>query len=213
MSSRDSYRDNLAALAARHAALEREVASKRRELADAAQLLDDARARARLPVLDDLQVASPCPARWEQMAGDDRVRHCGDCRRRVYNLSSLMRDEAEALIQKNEGHLCVRYFERADGTILFRDDCEAGALRRQRRHRRLVLAGAAAAFAGGAAVGTAWRLAQPDEPAPSPTELEIQLRMRETIGKYDGVRPAPRSTAESSGQSPPGAPSAPPEWE
>jgi hypothetical protein len=192
-----SYRDDLAALVARHAALERELAHKHRELAQAARLLEDARARARLPVLDNLQVASPCPARWSQMAGDDRVRHCGVCRRHVYNLSSMTRDEAEALILEQEGRLCVRYFQRDDGTILFDDDCGPGALRRR---RRVVLAGAAAVLAGAAAalVGAgvaAGQLSSSGAPAPALSEAELQ--MREVIGKYDGVRPAPATQSPS----------------
>ena len=53
--------------------------------------------------LDSVSVASPCPASWEAMAGDDRVRSCGQCQRQVYNLSELSRSEAEALVGPGEG--------------------------------------------------------------------------------------------------------------
>ncbi|HTL33210.1 MAG TPA: hypothetical protein VL326_08800 [Kofleriaceae bacterium] len=56
------------------------------------------------------------------MAGDDdRVRHCGTCRKNVYDLASLTRDEAEALFEQHEGSACVRYFRRHDGTVILRD--------------------------------------------------------------------------------------------
>ncbi|MBY0451311.1 MAG: hypothetical protein K2X01_11875 [Cyanobacteria bacterium] len=75
--------------------------------------------------LDALNVASPCPANWEEMTGDDRVRFCNSCQLNVYHLSGMTRLEAEMLIQEKEGKLCVRYYRRADGTILTKD-CPLG---------------------------------------------------------------------------------------
>src|SRR5262245_27675690 len=100
-----SYRDDLTALAARHTALEQEVARKTKELEHATETLEQAKARARLPVLDNLRVASPCSAAWDNMTGDERVRHCGDCDKDVFNLSGMTRDEAEALILQKQGKL------------------------------------------------------------------------------------------------------------
>ena len=97
-----SFRDDVDALASRHASLEHELADKTRELADAARILDEARAKCRLPILDNLRIAAPCSASWDRMLGDDRVRHCGDCNKNVYNLSGMTRDEAEALIAGEE---------------------------------------------------------------------------------------------------------------
>jgi hypothetical protein len=145
-----TYRDDLAALEARHGALEHEVAHKTDELERAARLLDEARARTRLPVLANIRVASPCSAEWAAMTGDERVRACGDCKKNVYNLSEMTREEAEALILDKEGRLCVRYFQRKDGTILLKD-CSIGVSRSRRR--RAIAAGAVALLAGGGAAG------------------------------------------------------------
>ncbi len=49
-----TYRDDLAA---RHDALATEVAHKTRELAAATRMLDEAKARMRLPILDNIRVA------------------------------------------------------------------------------------------------------------------------------------------------------------
>jgi hypothetical protein len=144
-----SYRDDLVALSARHDALSSEVAQKTKELESASRMLDEAKARARLPVLDNIRVASPCSAEWAKMDGDDRVRHCGDCKKNVYNLSEMNREEAETLIIAKEGRLCVRYFQRNDGTILLKD-CAIGVSKR--RKRKLIAAGAAALLAGSAGV-------------------------------------------------------------
>ncbi|HEY5948391.1 MAG TPA: hypothetical protein VIV40_23000, partial [Kofleriaceae bacterium] len=117
-----------------------------KELDAARHLLDDAKQRARLPVLPNIRVATPCHADWAKMTGDDRVRACADCNKNVYNLSEMTRDEAEALIVAKEGRLCVRYFQRKDGTILLKD-CAVGIAKK--RKRRLIAVGAAAMLAGG----------------------------------------------------------------
>ncbi|HEY1817964.1 MAG TPA: hypothetical protein VGG74_36730 [Kofleriaceae bacterium] len=141
-----SYRDDVDALAARHDSLEHELADKTRELADAANVLEEARAKRRLPLLDNIRVATPCSAKWDSMLGDDRVRHCTECSKNVYNLSGMTRDEAEALLTAKNGDLCARYFQRADGTILTAD-CTVGVSKR--RKRKLIAAGAAALLSGG----------------------------------------------------------------
>ncbi len=144
-----AYRDDVEALSARQVALASEVAAKTRELSQASELLADARARAKLPVLDNIRVATPCTADWAKMSGDERVRACGDCKKNVYNLTEMTRDEAQALIIEKEGKLCVRYFQRKDGTILLKD-CVIGVKRSRRR--RIIAAGAAALLAGGAGI-------------------------------------------------------------
>jgi hypothetical protein len=82
--------------------------------------------------LDNIRVASPCNADWDQMIGNDRSRFCGQCNLNVYNLSSMTRAEAELLIGRTEGRLCVRYYRRADGSVLT-NDCPVGlrAIRRR----------------------------------------------------------------------------------
>lgn len=75
--------------------------------------------------LEDLRIASPCSASWENMIGDDQVRFCNHCRKNVYNLSSMTRSEAENLITRKEGKLCAMLYRRKDGTVLT-TDCPVG---------------------------------------------------------------------------------------
>lgn len=63
-----TYRRDLDALEARHTALVHEVDQRTRELDDARRLLEKAKARAKLPVLDNIRVAAPCSASWGAMA-------------------------------------------------------------------------------------------------------------------------------------------------
>src|SRR5207247_7817522 len=85
--------------------------------------------RASLPLR--VTIASPCPASWEAMEGNHRVRSCDHCQLHVFNLSALTQQQAEDLIGRSEGRLCVRLYRRADGTVMTAD-CPPGlqALRR-----------------------------------------------------------------------------------
>ena len=82
--------------------------------------------------LDQIQIASPCTADWDQMSGDERVRHCGQCDLNVYNLSDMANADAEALIRTHEGRLCVRLYRREDGTVITAD-CPVGLRAAARR--------------------------------------------------------------------------------
>jgi hypothetical protein len=101
----------------------------------------------RLPILENLRIASPCSADWDDMQGDERVRLCGKCEKNVYNLSALSRDDAERLVREREGRLCVRLYRRSDGTVLTAD-CPV-AVERQRLRQRVWarVSGLAAAMA------------------------------------------------------------------
>ena len=82
--------------------------------------------------LHTIRVASPCSAEWEQMEGDDQARFCNACRKNVYNLSEMTHAEAQALVNRAEGKLCVRFYTRADGTLLTQD-CPVGLLAVRRK--------------------------------------------------------------------------------
>jgi len=100
--------------------------------------------RTALDLLSQIDVAAPCPAEWDDMAGDDHSRYCGKCEKNVYNLSALTAEAAITLIREKEGHLCGRYFRRADGTILTAD-CPVGVHHRLNRRRRFSVVAASLA--------------------------------------------------------------------
>jgi len=80
------------------------------------------------------------------MTGDARSRSCSQCRLRVYNLSAMTTMEAEQLIEEKEGRLCVRFYRRADRTVITAD-CPVGL--HALRIRAVKLAAGAAALAAG----------------------------------------------------------------
>jgi hypothetical protein len=158
------YRDDFDALSARHAALTEElsaVRSRTREIADLQQQearlagelatlqkkLDGMSTRRSLPLLDNIRIASPCTASWDEMTGDERVRFCGHCSKDVYNLSGMAREESERLLRERAGNICVRLYKRHDGTVLTAD-CPVGVKRKRRRRIAAVAVGGGLAAAG-----------------------------------------------------------------
>lgn len=59
--------------------------------------------------LNNVTVSSPCTADWNSMIGNDQVRFCEHCDLDVHNLSQLTRTQAERLVARSKGRLCVRY--------------------------------------------------------------------------------------------------------
>ncbi|UJR83572.1 hypothetical protein [Sandaracinus amylolyticus] len=146
------YRDRHDALVWRGRALARELdeaeraVARRDGLARRLAVIDETlRAEAR-PLLESLEVARPCKARWDDMQGDDVVRRCARCDREVYDVARMTRAEAEALFARGDESPCVRLRRRADGRVVTADcPVEAPSLL-----ARLATAGVAGAIAGGA---------------------------------------------------------------
>lgn len=84
--------------------------------------------------LDRVKIAAPCQADWDQMFSfeGERVRFCSQCNLNVYNLSNMTRNEANTLLARTEGRLCVRFYRRADGTVLT-ENCPVGLRTFKRR--------------------------------------------------------------------------------
>jgi hypothetical protein len=108
------------------------------------------------------------------MIGTDRVRFCGQCNLNVYNLSSMTKIQAESLIADTEGRLCVRFYRRADGSILTRD-CPVGLLAIRRRLSYLAKASSAAVLSFFAGLGVYKAVT----PAPMTPRMGVMV---ETVG-------------------------------
>lgn len=105
--------------------------------------------------LNDLKVAAPCSANWDELSGGEQVRFCSHCNLNVYNLSGMSKNAAESLIARTEGRLCVRFYRRTDGTILTRN-CPVGlhAIRRRLTRTTTAIISAVLSFFAGLGVYT-----------------------------------------------------------
>ncbi len=104
--------------------------------------------------LNNIKIASPCSQDWAEMIGTERKRFCGECKLNVYNLSGMSQEEAENLLMNSEGRLCVRFFKRADGTVLTKD-CPVGWQAIKRRVSKTTTAFASLFFAALSGIGLA----------------------------------------------------------
>jgi DNA-binding transcriptional regulator YdaS (Cro superfamily) len=135
--------------------------------------------------LGQIQVASPCHARWEAMEGDEKVRFCRACQLPVYNLSAMEPEEAARRLSQDDPRLCVRFYRRADGTILTQD-CPVGAEAVRQGRRRAGRGTAAAAAVLGI---TAANILMPIQGARSrPASRAIALRSAAITGDVNVLR-------------------------
>lgn len=121
--------------------------------------------------LENVRIARPCPASWQDMAGDERVRFCSLCGKNVYNLSAMTREAATQLIQEREGQLCALLYRRSDGTLLTAD-CSVGVKAFASRVSRRVVAALA-----GLLLVLGGRFLTP-EPKERATEGDLGVRQR-----------------------------------
>lgn len=84
-----------------------------------------------LTIINEIEVATPCPADWDQMLGDDSVRFCGQCEKNVYNFSAMTAQQIADLVEETEGVFCGRLYRRPDGTVLTAD-CPVGLAEKAR---------------------------------------------------------------------------------
>lgn len=148
-------------------------------------------------LLTDLRIASPCSADWNAMTGDERRRFCAQCRLHVHNLSAMTRQEAEAVLQQaGQGRVCVRFYRRADGTVLTQD-CPVGLRRRLRTAWARAAALCAALLTGfsacvrGAPPHALQGKVAPVSPPP-PTQ-PVETKGEAVMGDFASPRPDPKT--------------------
>src|SRR4051794_29700196 len=138
--------------------------------------------------LEVIDIPNPCPVEWNDMRGDEHVRFCRHCSLHVYNLSEMTREVGERLVGEREGKLCVRFFRRADGTVIT-GDCENAWKRAAKRVSRFASAATAIALAAVLSPLAALRTskASPTESCQvKPTLTEPQIAV---MGDVAGVVP------------------------
>jgi hypothetical protein len=121
-----------------------------------------------------LKIASPCPASWDRMQGDDKARHCSECNLNVYNFAAMTSAEIEELTASHTGRLCGRLYRRTDGTVLTKD-CPVGA--RIVVKRRSYLAGAALSVALSLGSAVAAQVSKSDPSAPQRQQRQGQAEV------------------------------------
>jgi hypothetical protein len=121
--------------------------------------------------LDDMFIPEPCPASWEGMTGDDRVRSCAECGQHVYNLTAMSPADADALLRARGDELCGCAFRRPDGTLTIEENAfrapAQGAFQFTIRSLMAVVAGVAAIL------GVARLFGQHEKPTTPPPRTRL----------------------------------------
>jgi hypothetical protein len=164
--------------------LKRDEASLAREVAALTSRLEGMAKKRALPLLDNVRIASPCKADWDEMIGDARVRFCASCQKDVYNLSEMARQDAESFLREKAGNACVRLYRRADGTVLTAD-CPVGQ-RKRRRLRNVAMVALSGSFLAAGALFS-WR-----SPLTRSTDDNAQLSLDSQVG---ALQPSPEMEA------------------
>jgi hypothetical protein len=112
--------------------------------------------------LDNIHIASPCKADWNEMMGNERRRFCAECKLNVYNLSGMTTQEAENLLINSEGRVCVRFYRRADGSVITRD-CPVGWQAFKHRVSKAATAFTSIVFGIAGGLGFTALFSQPEE--------------------------------------------------
>lgn len=93
---------------------------------------------------DDLSIKTPCPKKWEELAGDERRRYCSACALHVWNGARLRRAEAQALVVGATERVCMRLELDPTGAPRFADSPQPRPGRAPLHTRVLRLAASAA---------------------------------------------------------------------
>jgi hypothetical protein len=64
-----------------------------------------------------LQTINPCSMDWNEMIGNNKVRHCAKCDKVVYNISEMNAKEINRLFNNNATDLCGTYYRNSRGGI------------------------------------------------------------------------------------------------
>jgi hypothetical protein len=115
--------------------------------------------------LDRIQIASPCPASWDEMIGNEQVRFCRHCSLHVHDLSKITAKDAMKLVAASRGKLCVRYYRRPDGTVQTAERAEPLTQIKRRLSRIAAGAFTATLSLASTAVAQSARPAEGNQPA------------------------------------------------
>ncbi len=72
---------------------------------------------AKKSLLDSIDVPAPCPKKWDEMIGDDKIRLCQSCDKNIYNISEMTRSEARKLLFQSKEKVCIRLEKDGNGRV------------------------------------------------------------------------------------------------
>src|SRR6267143_2477894 len=65
-----------------------------------------------------IQIGTACPLQWDRLSGVGSRRFCGACEHSVHNLSAMSSRQREQFALHTDGHDCIAYELRDDGSMV-----------------------------------------------------------------------------------------------
>ncbi len=72
---------------------------------------------AKKSLLDSIDVPAPCPKKWDEMIGGEKVRLCQSCDKNIYNISEMTRAEVRKLLFQSKESVCIRLEKDRNGRV------------------------------------------------------------------------------------------------
>jgi hypothetical protein len=69
----------------------------------------------------NITLGTPCSMKWSDLKGDDRVRDCKKCEKKVFNVERMTNAEILNLVKSGQPAPCLKLYRRLDGTVMTAD--------------------------------------------------------------------------------------------
>lgn len=68
--------------------------------------------------LENFEVPQPCAMNWDEMTGNEEVRHCGKCQHQIYNISEMPKRRALKVLNQPNERVCISYLQDEQNQVI-----------------------------------------------------------------------------------------------
>ncbi|HRH46035.1 MAG TPA: hypothetical protein PKY82_30610 [Pyrinomonadaceae bacterium] len=68
--------------------------------------------------LENFEVPKPCSMNWDEMKGNEEIRHCDRCQHQIYNLSEMPTRRALKVLNQPDEKVCVTYLQDDNNKVI-----------------------------------------------------------------------------------------------
>ncbi len=68
--------------------------------------------------LENFEVPKPCSMNWDEMTGNEEIRHCEKCQHPIYNISEMPKRRALKVLNQPDEKVCVSYLQDEQSQVI-----------------------------------------------------------------------------------------------
>lgn len=68
--------------------------------------------------LENFEVPKPCSMNWDEMTGNEEIRHCGKCQHQIYNISEMPKRRALKVLNQPNERVCISYLQDEQNQVI-----------------------------------------------------------------------------------------------